>query len=77
MRLVSYSSRRWLGPIYINYSKCTSVFTGTYPIYNSMPTINYNRTMALAFWFGFRQFVRGHIDNVGTIVIVLMSVMMV
>lgn len=33
-------------------------------------------TMALTFWFGFRQYLRGHIDNVGTIIIVLMSVML-
>ncbi|EHK15426.1 uncharacterized protein TRIVIDRAFT_37876 [Trichoderma virens Gv29-8] len=32
---------------------------------------------ALAFWYGTRSVAEGHIDNVGTIVIVLMSVMMV
>ncbi|KAF7893036.1 uncharacterized protein EAF02_000574 [Botrytis sinoallii] len=34
-------------------------------------------TMALCFWFGFRLFSEGHLDNVGTILIVLMSVVMV
>ncbi|KAG9238824.1 P-loop containing nucleoside triphosphate hydrolase protein [Amylocarpus encephaloides] len=34
-------------------------------------------TMALCFWFGFKLFLEGRIDSVGTIVIVLMSVMMV
>lgn len=33
--------------------------------------------MALSFWFGFKLLVQGHIDDVGTIVIVLMSVMMI
>jgi ATP-binding cassette, subfamily B (MDR/TAP), member 1 len=33
-------------------------------------------TMALCFWFGFKLYKEGHIDNVGTIVIVLTSVMM-
>lgn len=43
-----------------------------------MPNANRSfSTMALTFWFGFKQYVKGHIDNVGTIVIVLMSVMMV
>ncbi|KAF2665836.1 P-loop containing nucleoside triphosphate hydrolase protein [Microthyrium microscopicum] len=30
-------------------------------------------TFALAFWFGSKLFIEGHIDNVGTIIIVLMS----
>lgn len=34
-------------------------------------------TMALCFWFGFKQYLKGHIDNVGIIVIVLMSVMLI
>ncbi|KAF7949614.1 uncharacterized protein EAE97_003123 [Botrytis byssoidea] len=34
-------------------------------------------TMALCFWFGFRLFSEGHLENVGTILIVLMSVVMV
>jgi ATP-binding cassette subfamily B (MDR/TAP) protein 1 len=34
-------------------------------------------TMALCFWFGFKLFLEGHIDSVGTIVIVLTSVMMI
>ncbi|TGO92120.1 hypothetical protein BPOR_0010g00320 [Botrytis porri] len=34
-------------------------------------------TMALCFWFGFRLFSEGHLKNVGTILIVLMSVVMV
>lgn len=34
-------------------------------------------TMALCFWFGFKQFLRGDVNGVGTIVIVLMSVMMI
>jgi ATP-binding cassette, subfamily B (MDR/TAP), member 1 len=34
-------------------------------------------TMALCFWFGFKQYLRHDIDSVGTIVIVLMSVMMI
>ncbi|TVY22546.1 ABC transporter [Lachnellula hyalina] len=34
-------------------------------------------TMALCFWFGFRQFLRGDVNGVGTIVIVLMSVMLI
>jgi ATP-binding cassette subfamily B (MDR/TAP) protein 1 len=34
-------------------------------------------TMALCFWFGFKLYQQGHIDNVGDIVIVLMSVMMI
>ncbi|CAD6441632.1 6175a0f8-118b-4c5d-b66e-b6f1a58887c9 [Sclerotinia trifoliorum] len=34
-------------------------------------------TMALCFWFGFRLFSEGHIENVGTILIVLMSVVMI
>lgn len=33
--------------------------------------------MALSFWFGFRLLTQGHIHNVGSIVIVLMSVMMI
>lgn len=33
--------------------------------------------MALSFWFGFKLYLQGHIDNVGSIVIVLMSVMMI
>ncbi|KAF4636377.1 hypothetical protein G7Y89_g1707 [Cudoniella acicularis] len=33
-------------------------------------------TMALCFWFGFKLYLEHRIDNVGTIVIVLMSVMM-
>ncbi|CZS91522.1 probable leptomycin B resistance protein pmd1 [Rhynchosporium agropyri] len=33
--------------------------------------------MALAFWFGFQQLAAGNIDNVGEILIVLMSVMMI
>ncbi|ESZ97484.1 hypothetical protein SBOR_2173 [Sclerotinia borealis F-4128] len=33
-------------------------------------------TMALCFWFGFKLFSKGHIENIGTILIVLMSVMM-
>ncbi|TVY82673.1 ABC transporter BEA3 [Lachnellula suecica] len=33
-------------------------------------------TMALCFWFGFRQYLRGDVDSVGTIVIVLMAVML-
>jgi len=31
---------------------------------------------ALAFWFGMKSFLDGHVDNVGTVIIVLMSVMM-
>ncbi|KAB8302301.1 hypothetical protein EYC80_005737 [Monilinia laxa] len=34
-------------------------------------------TMALCFWFGFKLFSQGHLDNVGTILIVLMSVVMI
>ncbi|EMR84457.1 putative abc transporter protein [Botrytis cinerea BcDW1] len=34
-------------------------------------------TMALCFWFGFRLFSEGHLENVGIILIVLMSVVMV
>ncbi|CZR50859.1 probable leptomycin B resistance protein pmd1 [Phialocephala subalpina] len=34
-------------------------------------------TMALSFWFGFKLYLQGHIDNIGSIVIVLMSVMMI
>ena len=34
-------------------------------------------TMALCFWFGFKLYLKGHIDSVGTIVIVLTSVMMI
>ncbi|KAG0651011.1 abc transporter BEA3 [Hyphodiscus hymeniophilus] len=34
-------------------------------------------TMALCFWFGFKLYLEGHIDSVGTIVIVLTSVMMI
>ncbi|KUJ22548.1 P-loop containing nucleoside triphosphate hydrolase protein [Mollisia scopiformis] len=34
-------------------------------------------TMALAFWFGFKLYLEHHIKNVGSIVIVLMSVMMI
>ncbi|APA06665.1 hypothetical protein sscle_02g014350 [Sclerotinia sclerotiorum 1980 UF-70] len=34
-------------------------------------------TMALCFWFGFRLFSEGHLENVGTILIVLMSVVMI
>lgn len=33
-------------------------------------------TMALCFWFGFKLYLQHHISSVGTIVIVLMSVMM-
>ena len=33
--------------------------------------------MALSFWFGLKLYVKGHINNVGTIVIVLTSVMMI
>ncbi|KAF7879083.1 hypothetical protein EAF04_000283 [Stromatinia cepivora] len=34
-------------------------------------------TMALCFWFGFRLFSEGHLENVGTILIVQMSVVMI
>jgi ABC-type multidrug transport system fused ATPase/permease subunit len=34
-------------------------------------------TMALSFWFGFKLYLQHHIDSVGTIVIVLTSVMMI
>lgn len=34
-------------------------------------------TMALCFWFGFKLYLQHRIDSVGTIVIVLMSIMMV
>ncbi|TVY41689.1 ABC transporter [Lachnellula occidentalis] len=34
-------------------------------------------TMALCFWFGFKQYLRGNVNGVGTIVVVLMSVMMI
>jgi ATP-binding cassette subfamily B (MDR/TAP) protein 1 len=34
-------------------------------------------SMALTFWFGFKRNLQGHIDSVGTIVIVLTSVMMI
>ncbi|KAF2193244.1 lipid A export ATP-binding/permease protein-like protein msbA [Zopfia rhizophila CBS 207.26] len=33
-------------------------------------------TFGLTFWFGIRQYTRGHIDNIGEIIIVLFSVMM-
>jgi hypothetical protein len=33
-------------------------------------------TMALCFWFGFKLYREHHIDSVGTIIIVLTSVMM-
>jgi hypothetical protein len=33
--------------------------------------------MALCFWFGFKLYLQNHIDSVGTIVIVLTSVMMI
>ncbi|KAI1474051.1 P-loop containing nucleoside triphosphate hydrolase protein [Daldinia eschscholtzii] len=36
----------------------------------------FNSAFGLAFWYGSRSFVEGRLDNVGTIVIVLMSVMM-
>jgi ATP-binding cassette subfamily B (MDR/TAP) protein 1 len=33
-------------------------------------------TMGLCFWFGFKLYLEGHVDSVGTILIVLMSIMM-
>ncbi|KAI1802800.1 P-loop containing nucleoside triphosphate hydrolase protein [Daldinia bambusicola] len=36
----------------------------------------FNAAFGLAFWYGSRSFVEGRLDNVGTIVVVLMSVMM-
>ncbi|KAF2471491.1 lipid A export ATP-binding/permease protein-like protein msbA [Lindgomyces ingoldianus] len=42
----------------------------------SPPAVAQYGTFGLAFWFGIRQYSRGHIDDIGQIIVVLFSVMM-